>query len=61
MKTPIVRLERVSFEDYAVLLRRVADWIDQTVRVGTDEAEQLRSAANMMVNLALAARVERVQ
>lgn len=60
MKTPIVRLERVSFEDYAVLLRRVADWIDQTVRVGTDEAEQLRSAANMMVNLALASR-ERVQ
>jgi len=40
--------------DYPARLRRIADWIDQTVRVGTDEAEQLRSDAAMLDNLTLA-------
>lgn len=61
----VVKLERVTFGGDAELLRRVADWIDQTVRVGTDEAEQLRAVASTLVNLQLAddyrVRHERVQ
>jgi len=40
--------------DYPARLRAVADWIDRTVRFGTDEAEQLRGDAAMLDNLTLA-------
>ena len=46
--TPPIVLRRVDLVQDAALVRDIADWIDREVRVGTDQAEQLRAIASFL-------------
>lgn len=50
----IVKLTRVNLDEDADRIEDIADWIDQTVGYGTDQAEQLRTFASQQRSLALA-------
>jgi hypothetical protein len=51
--TPPVELTRVDLARDAEVLFRAADWIDQTVGHGSDQAAQIRSVAATVQALAL--------
>lgn len=54
MTPKVVKLRRVNPAEDAARLEDIADWIDQTVGYGTDQAEQLRAFASSQRSLAIA-------